>query len=54
MMWQEKNWDMRGSLWQGLASTIWGEALRAEPLLAVGGVVPGVGERSDIRSYHVL
>lgn len=34
---------MRGGLWQGLASTIWGEALRAEPLLAVG-VVPGVGE----------
>ena len=25
-----------GSLWQGLASTIWGEALRAEPLLAMG------------------
>ena len=37
MMWQEKNWDTCGSLWQGLASTIWGEALRAEPLLAVEG-----------------
>lgn len=50
---REKLGYLGKGLWQGLASTIWGRALRAGPLLAVG-VVPGVGERSDIRSYHVL